>query len=126
MSDSRPAIVTAGEGLVSVYAKFSGDAVQIGNYGTATASVPAFVPAGEVEAICAEGRVYPGPLSIEELPDGETVVHVEYYADGATRYHDDPDCSLGNNIETENRREGRGGLKRCAQCRKLARKGEEK
>ena len=126
MSDSRPAIVTAGEGLVSVFAKYTGDAVQIGNYGVATASVPAFVPAAEVEAICAEGRLYAGPLSLEELPGGETVVHQEFHADGGTVYHDSPGCSLGNNIETENRREGRGGLKRCAECRKQARKGEEK
>lgn len=125
MSDSRPAIVTAGEGLVGLFAKYSGDAVQIGNYGVATASVPAFVPAGEVEALCAEGRLYPGPLSLEEIPSGETIVHVEFYADGGTVYHDSPDCTTGNNIETENKREGRGGLKRCAECRKLARKGKE-
>ena len=127
MSDDRPAIVTAGEGMVSIFSKWAGDYVSIGSWGVATPSVPCFVPADKADEVIGDGsRLYAGPLSLEELPDGETVIHTEFYADGASRYHDSPECSLGNNIETENRREGRGGLKRCAECRKLARKGEEK
>ena len=34
-------------------------------------------------------------------------------------YHDDDKCTTGNNIETENKRSGRGGLKHCPLCAKI-------
>lgn len=34
-------------------------------------------------------------------------------------HHDNTDCNTGNNIESENRREGKGGLPLCTECRGL-------
>ena len=34
-------------------------------------------------------------------------------------YHDNDDCTIGNNIETENKVSGTGGLPRCQQCSSL-------
>lgn len=35
------------------------------------------------------------------------------------RHHDDTDCNTGNNIETENRREGTGDKQKCEGCTRL-------
>ena len=34
-------------------------------------------------------------------------------------YHDNTDCEEGNNIEKEDRREGPGGRRKCARCKRL-------
>jgi hypothetical protein len=34
-------------------------------------------------------------------------------------HHNNTDCNTGNNIESEYRREGDGGLPLCAECRRL-------
>lgn len=34
-------------------------------------------------------------------------------------YHNNRKCHLGNNIERENVRSGRGGRKLCAECKRL-------
>ncbi len=34
-------------------------------------------------------------------------------------HHDNNKCTLGNNIEPENRVPGTGGLPKCAQCKRL-------
>lgn len=41
---------------------------------------------------------------------------------GTTVYHDDNKCTLGNNIESANKRSGTGNLKRCSQCSNLGKK----
>ncbi len=43
-----------------------------------------------------------------------------WYAEGSSVYHDNADCTTGNNIEPENWRAGTGGKRRCAQCQRLA------
>jgi hypothetical protein len=35
-------------------------------------------------------------------------------------YHDNDDCTEGNNIESENRRSGTDGRPRCGHCQRLA------
>lgn len=35
-------------------------------------------------------------------------------------YHNNTECNTGNNIETENRREGTGGRPLCKECARLA------
>ena len=35
-------------------------------------------------------------------------------------HHNNSDCNTGNNIESENRREGTGGKPLCSECSKLA------
>jgi hypothetical protein len=35
-------------------------------------------------------------------------------------HHNNTDCNTGNNIETENRREGTGGKPLCKECAKLS------
>jgi hypothetical protein len=35
-------------------------------------------------------------------------------------YHDNTNCTEGNNIEPKNRREGTGSRKKCAHCTRLA------
>ncbi len=34
-------------------------------------------------------------------------------------YHDDTDCNVGNNIESENIRQGTGGKRKCVECKRL-------
>ena len=34
-------------------------------------------------------------------------------------YHDDTACELGNNIEPENRKDGKGGKSKCARCTEI-------
>jgi len=34
-------------------------------------------------------------------------------------HHDNTDCTEGNNIEPENRREGTGGKRKCKRCKQL-------
>ena len=34
-------------------------------------------------------------------------------------YHNDTDCNTGNNIETENLRQGTGGKPLCKECARL-------
>lgn len=50
--DDRPAAF-AGTGLVPIYA--TRHPIQIGGYGLATVTTPAYVPAEEVESLCSEG-----------------------------------------------------------------------
>lgn len=38
----------------------------------------------------------------------------------ANVHHDNTSCDTGNNIESENRREGTGGKPRCFECAGLA------
>ena len=35
-------------------------------------------------------------------------------------YHDDDRCTVGNNIESYNRRSGTGGRPKCQRCRELS------
>ena len=35
-------------------------------------------------------------------------------------YHNHTDCNTGNNIEVENRQQGKGGKKLCGECAKLS------
>lgn len=42
----------------------------------------------------------------------------EYYATDALVYHVREECLVGNNIESANRREGRGGKRLCKECGK--------
>ena len=41
---------------------------------------------------------------------------------GTAVYHNNPKCTLGNNIETKNRAPGKGGKRLCSQCRTLNKK----
>ncbi len=34
-------------------------------------------------------------------------------------HHDNTDCNTGNNIESENRRDGKGGKPLCSECAAL-------
>lgn len=38
-------------------------------------------------------------------------------------HHDNSKCTLGNNIEPENRVSGTGGLPKCSQCERLDKEG---
>lgn len=38
---------------------------------------------------------------------------------GTEVYHDNNQCTEGNNIERENRVSGTGGLKKCDHCKRL-------
>jgi len=40
------------------------------------------------------------------------------------KYHDNTECTEGNNIERENRREGTGGKPICEHCERLAKEGK--
>lgn len=123
MSDDRPSVTIPSGEYVALYAKLAGSGYQIGNYGLATTDIPCYVPAEEVAAINAEGLFRLSGESLHVQPSGEMVR--EFHAQGGKVWHDNPACTIGNNVESENLRDGRGGLKRCPECRKLARKGEE-
>ncbi len=38
---------------------------------------------------------------------------------GTTKYHDNNQCTEGNNIESSNRVSGTGGFKKCDHCGRL-------
>lgn len=38
-------------------------------------------------------------------------------------HHDNTECNTGNNIETENLRQGTGGKPLCEECSRLAKQG---
>jgi hypothetical protein len=99
-----------------VFTTTPGDVRQIGTFGQASNDAPAVVPA----SVAKEFASLPG-FRVGKAPQEPEAWHSE----GGSVYHDEEACSLGNNIEPENRRMGRGGLKRCAECRKLTRKGQE-
>ncbi len=42
-----------------------------------------------------------------------------WHAKDSEVYHDNRNCTVGNNIETKNRRQGTGGKRLCKQCKKL-------
>jgi hypothetical protein len=42
-----------------------------------------------------------------------------WYSTKASVYHDNQDCTTGNNIEAENRRAGTGGRRLCEECARL-------
>ena len=66
--DDRPAVF-AGTGLVPIYA--TRHPIQIGGYGVATVTSPAYVPADEVSALCAEGLLRWEHTAKDETPDEE-------------------------------------------------------
>ena len=39
-------------------------------------------------------------------------------------YHNNPNCNTGNNIESENYRNGKGGKSLCKECKSLNQKGK--
>ncbi|KKN49865.1 hypothetical protein LCGC14_0638670 [marine sediment metagenome] len=39
---------------------------------------------------------------------------------GTTVYHDNNQCTEGNNIERENKVSGTGGLSKCSRCKTLS------
>lgn len=43
----------------------------------------------------------------------------EYHAEGSHVYHNNNQCTLGNNIEPKNKRPGRGGNNLCSVCQTL-------
>ena len=47
-----------------------------------------------------------------------------WHADSADVYHNNTACTLGNNIERRNRREGTGGKRQCDPCKRLGKAGK--
>ena len=43
-----------------------------------------------------------------------------WHAAGSDVYHDNTECTEGNNIERENRRPGTGGKRKCDHCKRLS------
>jgi hypothetical protein len=41
---------------------------------------------------------------------------------GTEVYHNNPRCTIGNNIEKRNRQSGTGGKRLCAECSRLNKK----
>lgn len=130
MSDEKP----AAEGRVALYTTVPGMEIHIPPYGVASNETPCLVPAScDIEDLCAEGRlateqsIFPPPPA--EPEDGEpegaaAAADGTFHAAGGKVYHDSPTCTVGNDIEPENRRAGKGGLRFCTECRKLARERE--
>lgn len=44
---------------------------------------------------------------------------------GTEVYHNNPKCTLGNNIEKGNVASGRGGKRLCSECARLNREGSK-
>ena len=44
--------------------------------------------------------------------------------EGIEVYHNNNECTLGNNIEHKNIKQGTGGKRLCKQCKKLNREGK--
>lgn len=66
--DDRPAVF-ARTGLVPIYA--TRHPIQIGGYGLATVTSPAYVPADEVAALCSEGLLRWEHTATEETAESE-------------------------------------------------------
>ncbi len=47
-----------------------------------------------------------------------------WYSDKGTVHHNNSKCTLGNNIERENIKQGTGGKPLCSQCAGLNRKAK--
>lgn len=43
-----------------------------------------------------------------------------WHAEDSDVYHNNTDCTKGNNIESENRRNGSGGKRLCSECAGLS------
>ena len=43
----------------------------------------------------------------------------EWNSSGSAVYHTEARCTTGNNIESENRKAGRGGKRLCKECQRL-------
>ncbi len=66
--DDRPAVFAV-TGLVPIYA--TRHPIQIGGYGVATVTSPAYVPADEVAALCQEGLLRWEHTATEETPEDD-------------------------------------------------------
>ena len=42
-----------------------------------------------------------------------------FHAEGSVVYHDNNQCTEGNNIERRNRKSGTGNKRKCAHCKRL-------
>ena len=118
-----------------VYTTAPGHEVWIAGYGPATNDVPALVPEhvgvelADVPGLNVEFHVQfegeaespePEPELAHEADDAmEAEEPAFWHAAAGSVYHDQPGCSLGNNIEPENRRPGTGGRPLCRECAKL-------
>lgn len=47
-----------------------------------------------------------------------------WHSVAADVHHDNTECNTGNNIESENRREGTGGKPLCEECSRLDAEGK--
>jgi hypothetical protein len=121
MSDDRPPVASGS--YVGLYTTAEGAEIQIGTWGLATNTRCAIV-SPEVAAEL-EGDPRFATLPRWEHTIAAPVVEFLYHADGGKVYHTSEACTTGNDIEPKSRREGTGGLRLCAQCKKLAREGEE-
>lgn len=77
---------------------------------------------GLIELVGFEGTVPPGGVTITvgEGPGEEVVIASKaWHSTRGTVHHVAPACSLGNNVEPENRGAGDGGLPLCSECRRL-------
>lgn len=75
MSDDMPAAKKKSEPKVALYTVRPGDVLDVGWWGRATATSPAFVPESEVAGLCAEGLLAPLEYDKSEpLPVAEKAV----------------------------------------------------
>ena len=114
-----------------VYTTAPGHEVWIAGYGPATNDVPALVPEHVgVELAVVAGLRVEFHVQFQFEGEAESLAHEAddameaeepafWHAAAGSVYHDQPACSLGNNIEPENRRPGTGGRPLCRECAKL-------
>jgi hypothetical protein len=132
-------------GMARVFTAREGSVRSVAHYGDATFDTPVQVPAivgvemaratrdekplfrvefepgereaGEAALLTLEGVATPQAGSHDETTDAPKE---EFHAEGGKVWHDNPACTVGNDIEPSNRRSGKGRLRRCEQCKALA------
>ncbi len=60
-------------------------------------------------------------LKADEAP----AVALPFHAVDGKVHHTRADCTVGNNVEPQTRADGTGGLKKCRDCTRLEREGQE-
>jgi hypothetical protein len=127
--------------MAKLYTRRPGVALSVAAYGVAYNETPLVVPASvglELEALVEDGE----PVFRVEWPEGEreaaeteraaqeavatagagnvAEAAAPFHAEGGKVHHIRTDCTTGNDVEPENRREGTGDLPLCPKCKRLA------
>lgn len=107
--------------MPKVFCTIPGAAIRIGNFGACTYDRPLEVPADVAAKLdpAAFRVAADGDPEAGAPPSGLNGPMTAWHAKGAAVHHTEAECTLGNNIETANRKKGIGGKPLCEECSKI-------